>query len=323
MSRDRQIVTNVVTNAVQATPAGADGVAVAVRRAGPDALQIDVADRGPGLGGSTLTELMSEAGATEGGGSTTTSGIRASGLGLPIVMQLAGMMGGAATIGNRSDGPGTVFSLRLPLRATTASAAAVVAAPVAGCTHTEAAVAVGVSASAIAPAPEVATPVMELAATGGGGGGAAHRSPHVSLPHLRGVRVLAVDDSPANLRFAAYMLRRLGAAVTTASDGDGVVAAVTAAAAAGAPFDVCVTDMFMERVNGDAALLALRAAGHSLPVILSTANATRDDAVRYAALGFAAQLAKPFSPEQMAAALAAALAAGAGAGGGAGTAAGV
>jgi CheY-like chemotaxis protein len=87
-----------------------------------------------------------------------------------------------------------------------------------------------------------------------------------------------------------------------------VVAAVAAAGVAGAPFDVCVMDMYMERENGDVALAALRAAGHvALPVVLSTANATRADVDRYMALGFASVLGKPFSPEQLHAAISGAI----------------
>ena len=63
-------------------------------------------------------------------------------------------------------------------------------------------------------------------------------------------------------------------------------------------------DLYMERVNGDAALAALRAAGHELPVVLCTANATSADAARYESLCFASLVGKPFSPDQMRAAIA-------------------
>ena len=93
----------------------------------------------------------------------------------------------------------------------------------------------------------------------------------------------------------------------TCSDGDAVVDAVGTAVAAGAPFDLVLMDLRMERLDGDAALAALRAAGHALPVVLCTAHATAADGDRYRGLGFAALLAKPFSPEQLRDALAAAL----------------
>jgi hypothetical protein len=47
------------------------------------------------------------------------------------------------------------------------------------------------------------------------------------------------------------------------------VHAVSAAAASGAPYDVVVMDLYMARMNGDASLASLRAAGHgprALPV---------------------------------------------------------
>ena len=93
----------------------------------------------------------------------------------------------------------------------------------------------------------------------------------------------------------------------TCTDGDQVVDAVATAVAAGAPFDLVLMDLRMERLDGDGALAALRAAGHALPVVLSTAHATAADTERYRGLGFAALLAKPFSPEQLRGAIARAL----------------
>jgi CheY-like chemotaxis protein len=86
-----------------------------------------------------------------------------------------------------------------------------------------------------------------------------------------------------------------------------VVAAVAAAAAAGTPFDVCVMDMYMERVNGDVSLTSLRAAGHALPVVLCTANATLAEAERYRTIGFCGVLGKPFTTEEMSSAIAGAV----------------
>ena len=83
---------------------------------------------------------------------------------------------------------------------------------------------------------------------------------------------------------------------------DEVVPALTAAAAAGAPFDACFMDMHMARMHGDASLAGLR-----IPVIVCTANATSADVQRYRALGFCGYLGKPFTPDQMHEALAAAL----------------
>ena len=62
-----------------------------------------------------------------------------------------------------------------------------------------------------------------------------------------GTRVLVVDDSEANRRFAAFAAQKLGCATAFACDGDEVVAAVTAAGAAGAPFDIVLMDLVMVR----------------------------------------------------------------------------
>ena len=133
-------------------------------------------------------------------------------------------------------------------------------------------------------------------------------APHAPLRDLRGTRVLLADHSPANLQFAVFVLKRLGCVVGTCTDGDEVVAAADAAAASGTPFDVCVSELYMDRMNGDAALAALRAAGHTMPVLLCTANATNADAMWFRSLGFAGQLGKPYWSDQMHAALVAAMA---------------
>jgi CheY-like chemotaxis protein len=271
---------NVVSNAVNLSPLSGDRIlSVAAWLPWPDMLQIEIADRGPGLRGQTMAQLTTEfngsydhvAGSIEAAKAAST-GIRASGLGIPICVRLAELMGGSATLADRTDGPGARFTLRLPLRTGGGGATS----ETRGATPTS-------------PMPSPST------------------SPTRQLRPVRGTRVLAVDDSPANLRFAVYWLRRMGCTVQTCTDGDQVVNAVATAVAAGAPFDLVLMDLRMERLDGDGALAALRAAGQALPVVLSTAHATAADSERYRGLGFAALLAKPFSPEQLRGAIARAL----------------
>jgi CheY-like chemotaxis protein len=187
----------------------------------------------------------------------------------------------------RGDGPGARFTLTLPMRAHVSAHALVVV--------------LRKSSARVGPL----QPLPERSAIAVG----TRVTPEPAEPgkSVAGTRVLVVDDSPANLRFAAYALRRLGCVVEACADGDEVVAAV-AAAAASSPFDVCVMDFYMARMNGDAALAALRSAGFSLPVVLCTGNATAADAGRFAAMGFSAMLGKPFTGGQLQAAIADALA---------------
>lgn len=92
------------------------------------------------------------------------------------------------------------------------------------------------------------------------GGGAAPRARAISAPVLllprtprrrrvAGARVLVVDDSEANRRFAAFVLRRLGCTVTTVADGDEVERTVTAAEASGEPYDAVLMDLVMVRMR--------------------------------------------------------------------------
>ena len=220
-------------------------------------------------------------------------------MGIPICVRLAELMGGTIELADRGDGPGARFTLRLPLLSVAQAVGA--AAPM--------------TAGSVSAPPRTAWSPTTTVARVGDVGPAIERSatPSRATPaaaaaaaarEVHGTRVLAVDDSPANLRFLVFVLRRLGCVVSTCTDGDQVVTALAAADVAGAPFDLCVMDLYMERVNGDAALAALRAAGHELPVVLCTANATSADAARYESLGFASLVGKPFSPDQMRAAIA-------------------
>ncbi len=64
-----------------------------------------------------------------------------------------------------------------------------------------------------------------------------------------GARVLVVDDSEANRRFAAFVVKKLGCAVTSATDGDEVELAVAAAEDAGEPFHLILMDLVMVRAR--------------------------------------------------------------------------
>jgi CheY-like chemotaxis protein len=297
-----QILMNALSNAVKYTPLTAtEGISVSASPgAGGGDLVITVADRGTGLHGQTLAQLRNEFSGV--GSAVRQSAIRSSGLGIPICCRLAELMGGAIELADRGGGPGSLFTLRLPLHAVAAADAA---------SHRDAVVAA--TPQLAAPLPPLrsfaasARAVAQIQAHVVDGGPTAADAPAAAAGGLSGTRVLVVDDSPANLRFAVFLLKRLGCATATATDGDEVVAAATAAAAAGAPFDVCVMDMYMQRLNGDGALAALRAAGHALPVLLCTGNATNADAERNTALGFAGQLGKPFAGEQLGAAITSAL----------------
>ena len=77
------------------------------------------------------------------------------------------------------------------------------------------------------------------------------RAPAAFTSHTLAARLTrARTHSPqANRRFAAFVLKKLGCTVATATDGDEVVTAVAAAAAAGAPYDLVLMDLVMVRAR--------------------------------------------------------------------------
>ena len=99
-----QIVTNLVTNALHATPADGD-VAVDVSLA-DGCGRVVVSDTGPGIPESEWASILRP---------FVTSDVRHGvGLGLPVASELATAMGGTLVVGGR-DGGGAAFTLSLPL----------------------------------------------------------------------------------------------------------------------------------------------------------------------------------------------------------------
>ena len=106
--RFSQILLNLLSNAVKYNR-NAGSVRVACTRAGVDALEIAVADDGPGLPPEKLGRLFV---AFDRLGAEATS-VPGTGLGLVLSKCLAEALGGALTAGN-APGGGAVFRLRLP-----------------------------------------------------------------------------------------------------------------------------------------------------------------------------------------------------------------
>jgi CheY-like chemotaxis protein len=75
--------------------------------------------------------------------------------------------------------------------------------------------------------------------------------------------------------------------------------------AAARPFDLCLLDIVMARMDGVTALRTLRAAGWTLPVIAATGNIADIDRERFLAEGFPFVLLKPFDVWQLHAAISA------------------
>ena len=111
---------------------------------------------------------------------------------------------------------------------------------------------------------------------------------------LRDCRVLLVDDEETILLSLGDSLREAGAAVITASTGDGGALLLAEQA-----FDVVVSDVRMPGMSGMDLLARLREGAGETEVILMTAYANVDHAMRAMKLGAYDYVTKPFPNEKM------------------------
>jgi CheY-like chemotaxis protein len=140
--------------------------------------------------------------------------------------------------------------------------------------------------------------------------------------------VLLAEDNLINQTVARKMLSSLGMSVEVAVNGLEALNAVQRVAPGGggvtsdgspgdAGFDIILMDMAMPVMGGVEATRAIRAAGHRLPIVAMTANASDKDRDECAESGMDGFLSKPVLREQLARALLAVLGPGAAAASGA------
>jgi CheY-like chemotaxis protein/anti-sigma regulatory factor (Ser/Thr protein kinase) len=115
-------------------------------------------------------------------------------------------------------------------------------------------------------------------------------------PALQRLRILAVDDSPANLSVLRALLSTTGFLLETAPDASTALGALAAASRDGQPFDLVLMDVMMPGMDGLEATRRIRAwpgVEATVPVIAVTASAFPEDVIACEAAGMNGHVPKP------------------------------
>ena len=264
--RLRQVLLNLLNNAVKFTPEGSVTVIVEREDAGGapdgrpgDTVRFSVVDTGIGIAPAQQDRLFKRFSQVDGSISRRFGG---TGLGLAISRHLVTLMGGEIGVESR-EGAGSTFWFRLVLPRAEQGAAAS-----------------GAAADAGAPPrpPPAAAPAD----------GDARGAP---------LRLLLVEDVPLNQELACAVLESQGYAVDVAGDGAEAITAVGSSVAAGRAYDLVLMDVQMPRVDGLTATRRIRALAPpacDIPIVAMTANVLPSQIEELREAGMDDYVGKPF-----------------------------
>ena len=256
-ARLRQILINLLGNAKKFTPAGGVRMIARVERKSlPAQLVIDVIDTGVGIPSDKQNQIFEPFMQAD---TSVTRKFGGTGLGLSISRRLARLMGGDLTV-ESSPGAGSDFRLS---------------------------VATGDIANTRFVSLNAVGDVIPARKVRG--------RPSADVPSLTGLRVLLVDDGDSNRKLISLILKRAGAKLVEASDGQ----QACDAALGGDTFDVILLDMQMPIMDGYTAAGKMREAGLTMPIIALTAHAMKGDREQCLEAGCSDYLTKPVSAEEL------------------------
>jgi signal transduction histidine kinase/ActR/RegA family two-component response regulator len=265
-TRLRQILINLVGNAVKFTQSGNVRLTIRVRpdSSGSPQLQFAVMDTGIGITEEQASRLFQPFSQGDASIGRTFGG---TGLGLAISKRLAKMLGGDVTVYSVS-GQGSKFTLTIDTG------------PLDGVRWLE------------RPHETIGEDAQKNTAP----------PPAEQLePHCR---ILLAEDGLDNQRLLAFLLRKAGAEVAVADNGQAAVELALAANSQDRPFAVILMDMQMPVVDGYEATRRLRAAGYAGPIVALTAHAMKEDRQKCLDAGCDDYLPKPIDRHTLLAAVA-------------------
>ena len=263
--RLRQILTNLIGNALKFTNAGSVSLGVSAGRPRAEGFElvVEVRDTGIGIATENIDKIFAP---FEQADSSTTRKYGGTGLGLAITRQLVELMGGQLSV-TSAENQGATFHLTVLLEATESVALPGEHSP-------------GRHGQAEPP---------HGSAVDAGRQAAADAEPGASI------RLLVVDDNSINRMVVKGVLAKLGyQQVDTACDGMEAVEQVQAGA-----YDLILMDCQMPRLDGYEATRRLRESGVTIPIVAMTAHAMSGDREKCLQAGMDDYLTKPIILERL------------------------
>jgi Amt family ammonium transporter len=248
-TRIRQILMNLVGNAIKFTESGSVKIRTSYFSEPTPRLGFDVIDTGVGMDPEQSSKLFQPFSQAD---SSTTRRFGGTGLGLTICKRLAEMLDGGISFTSRL-GIGTTFSFWV-------DAGSQDGVPLRDCERSE--------------------PPREFMNHPG-----RRETDRLGATPLRGIRILLAEDGPDNQRLIGYFLNKGGAEVTIVENGQAAVDAAMTAVNHANPFNVILMDMQMPIMGGYEASTLLRRLGYAYPIVALTANAMTGDRERCLAAG--------------------------------------
>lgn len=255
-TRLKQVLINLVGNAIKFTEAGGVEVRLSFVESGPikteDRLRCDVIDTGIGITAEQIAKLFKPFSQAD---ESTTRKYGGTGLGLVISRRLADLLDGELTV-KSTPGSGSTFTFTLRTGSVE-----------------------GVEFIRASQAPNIGSDDFEKSSA--------------TEIRLDGIKVLLVDDAKDNRLLVTVLLKKCGAHVEVAENGRIGVDAAINAWRANQPFDVILMDMQMPVLDGIGATMELRGRQYSGPIVALTANALASDIERCLAAGCDSYSPKP------------------------------
>ena len=269
-SRIRQILLNLIGNAVKFTESGKVTVSLSTishpSEEAYDCLFV-VHDTGVGIPEDARSKIFDSFGQ---GDSSTTRKYGGTGLGLAITKELVHMMNGQITVTSK-PGKGSTFSVHLPLPFATQSELALF-------TQDQATPGQASLGQARRPESSALEPFVVVAPVAADG----HR------------RILLAEDNPTTQNLLSILLQQMGIELMIVDNGQAAVDFL-----AKEKVDLIFMDCQMPQLDGFGATAQLRTQGLSTPIIALTAYAQAEDEQQCLAAGMNDFLSKPFRQSEL------------------------